>query len=304
MNTTKGINEIIKEYLGDSDISQASNQTYKRTLSVFVNWAVQNGDIKNLNGADIIRFKAYLINSNKSELTIDSYIKVLKLFFNYCKDKGYIDTNIAQSIHRPKRFKGHRKGHLTTEQVNRILSFKPESLIELRNYAIINLMVRTGLRCIEVSRLNVEDFITDASGSSLRIQRKGHISKDTIIGITYKSQLPIENYLVMRGEFSMSDPLFCNLSHHIKSFRLTSAEVGRIVTNELIRSKLKSKQITPHSLRHTAAVRSLIEGATVYDVCKMLGHVSIETTQIYLSSIEAERIKINPASMALDSVFL
>lgn len=304
MNTTKGINEIVLEFIENSDISRASAQTYKRTLAVFVNWMVQNGNVKSPSKADLIRFKNHLLESKKEILTLDSYLKVVMLFFKFCTIQGYIDDNIALGISRPKRYLGHKKGYLTNEQVDILLkSINPVTLIEYRNFAIINLMVRSALRCVEISRLNVGDIVTTLSGSCLRIQRKGHIRKDAVIGITNKSLQPIENYLALRGVFSLEDPLFGICGYHHKSNRLSSLEIGRIVTTQLIRCGLKSKTISAHSLRHTAASNAIKAGVPIWDVSKALGHSSVNTTQIYVSAIEAERLQVNPAIMALDNVY-
>lgn len=303
MNTTKGINSLIQEFIEESDISKASAETYKRTLAVFVTWLVQHGDILNPTRAEIIRFKAHLIDSKKEVLTIDSYLKVVILFFKFCTFRGYIDQNPALGISRPQRYKGHRKGSLTSDEVGKLLLMDNTNLIDNRNYAIVNLMVRTGLRCIEISHLNVEDILTTNTGYALRLQRKGHISKDSILGVTAKSVEPIENYLALRGEFNLDDPLFETYGYYSKSKRLSSFEVGRIVTAQLIKSGLKSKRITPHSLRHTFATTALKEGIPVWDLSVALGHASVNTTNIYASSIEAERMQTNPAINAIDSAY-
>jgi integrase/recombinase XerC len=73
--------------------------------------------------------------------------------------------------------------------------------------------------------------------------------------------------------------------------------------NELTIQGLKSNTITAHSLRHTAAALSIKNGVGLYEVSKMLGHTSIQTTQIYTSVLDAETLQINPACLSLDEVF-
>ena len=305
MNTDKGIKVLVSDYLSECDIVEVSAQTYSRTLNVFINWMVTGSpDIRNPTKADIINFKKHLEKSGKTALTIDNYMKVLGLFFKWLASKGY-HSDISKGTHHRKNYKGHRKGYLTIDQVvNLLKSLSTESLTKKRNTAIIQLMIRTGLRCIEVSRLSVSDIVSNDAGYSLRIQRKGHKEKDQVIGISPKVYDPIENYLIERKHFKESDPLFIN--HHTTNpdaVSLSSVAISRIVMNILSNQGLSSKTITTHSLRHTCAVNAYKETLDIYAVQKMLGHTNIQTTQIYISSLEAETLRINPACIALDKVY-
>lgn len=303
MNTDKCINILVSEFLSEQDVCKLSSETYHRTLNVFINWMVQNANIKNPTKADILRYKNNLVLSGKSVLTIDAYLKVLGLFFRWLEVKSY-HTDITKGTHKCRRYYGYRKGYLTADQASILLKSLPlKTLINKRNAAIINLMIRTGLRCIEVSRLSINDITVNQTGYALKIQRKGHIEKDCLMGISAKVYDPIECYLYDRGELNNDDPLFLNHSANQKNKGLTSTAVGRIVMNELTKQGLKSKQITAHSLRHTAAALSIKNGVGLYEVSKMLGHTSIQTTQIYTSVIDAETLKINPACLSLDEVF-
>ena len=305
MNTEKYLNQLVAEYLSECDIVEISAKTYLRILNVFIKYLTINAkDVKNPTKADIILFKSYLFRTGKTILTIDSYLKVISLFFRYLESKGYY-SDISKGTHHRKRYYGYRKGYLSKDQVIKLLKSLPNvSIIDKRNTAIIQLMLRNGLRCIEVSRLAIEDIISDSTGYALKIQRKGHLTKDQIIGISQKVYDPIEIYLTERGTFKGNEPLFIN--HQSKnniSKGLTAITISRIVMNELNHQGLGSKQVTAHSLRHTCAITALKSGVDIYDVSKMLGHTNIATTQIYISAIESETLRINPASIALDKVY-
>lgn len=306
MNTKKGINQLIEEFLSEQDICKLSSGTYHRILKVFVRWCVvSNVDLSNPTKADVIRWKNELIKGNKSILTIDSYIKTIALFFKWLEIKG-IYTDITKGLHRNKKYLGYRRSGLTADQVVKLLESLPlHTIWDKRNAAIINLMLRTGLRCVEVSRLLVSDLITlNPTGTALKIQRKGRIEKDCLMGISVKSFDPIQQYLLDRKTFGNNDPLFLNHSHNkSRNLGLSSVAIGRIVMQELTRQGLKSDRITAHSLRHTAATLSIKSGVGLWEVSKMLGHSNISTTQIYASSIEQETLQVNPACQSLDAVF-
>lgn len=138
---------------------------------------------------------------------------------------------------------------------------------------------------------------------TIRLQRKGHMEKDVEVGITSKMLEAIHDYIVCRGDITESDYLFVSHARGYKEAKLNPVMVSRIVKKRLREIGLNSKFLTCHSLRHTAAILSLKAGATIYDVQQMLGHVSIETTKIYLRAIEEETRINNRAVHTLDELF-
>ena len=89
-----------------------------------------------------------------------------------------------------------------------------------RDYAIINLIVRTGLRTIEVHRANVEDIKMRGSQRILEIQGKGHNDKNNFVMLTPKAYKPIEDYLNARGVKDNTEPLFTSKSNRTRSERI------------------------------------------------------------------------------------
>ena len=131
----------------------------------------------------------------------------------------------------------------------------------------------------------------------------GHLKKDVEVGITGKMLEAIHDYIVCRGDITESDYLFVSHARGYKEAKLNPVMVSRIVKRRLREIGLDSKFLTCHSLRHNAAILSLKAGATIYDVQQMLGHVSIETTKIYLRAIEEETRINNRAVHTLDELF-
>ena len=303
-NTNIPINSLFDEFLGERDIVSKSAETYKSVLKVFVTWLTQNiQDIRSPSVKDITMFKRYLINKQHKASTIDSYMRIIGLWFKWLEFKNYY-SNITLGIHSCKKYYGHRKGYLLIPEVNYLLkNIKTETLIEKRNFAIINLMVRTGLRCIEVSRLDIQDIKYFESNYSFNLQRKGSIEKDQVFGFSTKVFEPIQSYLSERINVLDTDPLFINIGNHKKEDRISASEVGRVVTTELIRSGLKRKDISTHSLRHTFAISAYKAKVPLLNISIALGHRSLSTTQIYVSAIDSETLKLNPAVSALDTVY-
>ncbi len=303
-NTQKSINALILDWISELDIRPNSARVYKNTLAGFVIWMTCNCvDRLSPKRYEILKYKEYLINSGKSSLTVDLYLSCLSLFFKYLEKGGYY-PNIAGQIKSTRKYKGHRKGHLTESEVKILLNSIPrDTVIGMRNFAIVNLMVRTGIRCVEVSRLNQIDIKSVDTSYILRLQRKGSIEINAEFGATARVVAPIFAYLNECAVLQPGPSLFSNHGSHRSQQRMTPNEIGRVVTNALKVAGLKRKDITPHSLRHTAAVLAHKAGVGLLDISIMMGHSDASTTLIYTSSAKDAILAANPAVAALDSIF-
>ncbi|MDR2919703.1 MAG: site-specific integrase [Tannerella sp.] len=294
---------LIKDFTDNLDIRPNSRDLYRRNLNAFAKWVVCSGrNIKALKRADILAYKNDLTNQCKSENTIESRLTTLRLFYDWCETIGEHE-NIAAAIRVRRKERSYRKGHLSAVQVTHLLNSIDQSSIKgLRDFAIINLMLRSGFRCVEVSRLRVCDIHRNDSGCYAMIQRKGANDRNKRIGLTEKILNPVFDYLQYRGVEDESESVF--MSHGYNGEKpITAKGIGVIVTKHLKSAGLYSKTITAHSLRHTAAVLMILNQVPIKEVQVMLGHRSTETTEIYLKSVEDEMRLINPAARALDNIF-
>ena len=162
-----------------------------------------------------------------------------------------------------------------------------DTLSGARDYALVNLLVRTGLRTIEAVRANVEDIRQQGEQAVLFIQGKGRDSKDDIVILTEETLEPIRAYISMRGQgVKDSSPLFISHSDRNYGQRLTTRSVSRIVKDKLQASGLDDKRLTAHSLRHTAVTFSLIGGASIQEAQTLARHSDINTTLIYAHNLD------------------
>jgi len=162
-----------------------------------------------------------------------------------------------------------------------------DTLQGARDYALVNLLVRTGLRTIETARANVEDIRQQGEQAVLYIQGKGRDSKDDIVILTEETLEPIRAYISMRGQgVKDSSPLFISHSDRNYGERLTTRSISRIVKDRLQASGLDDRRLTAHSLRHTAVTFSLIGGATIQEAQTLARHSDINTTLIYAHNLD------------------
>lgn len=304
MKTDKPINQLVREFLSEQDVNENSRYQYKINLNQFIHFCVTSKlNPRALRRADIISYKSKLLKLNRSPSTIDCYLTTVRKFFAWLELNSIYD-NIAAGVHSPKRYRGHRKNYLKVDQVKKLLaSIDRTNVVGMRNYAVVNLMLRAGVRRCEVCRMKVDDVYLKENRNVMRLQRKGHLEKDQVLGITEKIMQPIHDYLLERKDLQSNQPLFMNHGPNGRGLGITPDALSRMVRAVLHACGIDDKRITGHSLRHTAAITSLRAGATIEQVQEMLGHTSIETTKIYISAIEDETRLNNPAVQALDSAF-
>jgi len=276
---------ILIKFMGSLDIRDSSKHTYARQLKEFFAWLNTQNECE-LARETILAYKDFLKNEKKlAAFTIAGYLTALRRFFEWLESVK-IFPNVAKSIRGPKRRSGFKRDALTVVQVRRLLaSIDQNKLDGLRDFALINLLVRTGLRTIEVVRATREDIANNGGATVLWVQGKGRDSKDELVLLTEKSLEPIERYWQSRKNLKEGDPLFA--SHSTKNFghQLTTRSISRIVKNHLRAIGLNDRRLSAHSLRHTAITMSMLAGATPQEARVMARHADINTTLIYAHNI-------------------
>ena len=297
IRSKQSIIEYVPEFLKSIDINKSSKRTYSDHLKLFFRWLMKN-KIDIPTRGNILEYKEYL-SSKKKPNTISLTINVLSIFFKYlARIKVY--TNITADVKRPKRPKGFLKSSLSKDYVKLLLgSIDCNTLQGKRDYVIINLMIRTGLRLMEIVCANREDIMHHASDTVLFIQGKGHNSKDEFILLTDATLRPIKEYFNMRGLVRDAHPIFVSHSTRNPGDRLTTRSISRIVKNRLKAININDPRFTAHSMRHTAITFSLLSGATLQETQVFARHANINTTLIYSHNID--RIK-NAAERKIDAL--
>ena len=294
--------QIISNFAASTDVKPASRSLYSRTLRGFFAWVSSTGrDLNALTVADLISYKEGLLNAGKSPLTVASYINSIKRFYEWAEAQK-IYPNIAKTLHAPKRQQAFIKQPLTVEQVGKLLNHE-RSTQAARDYAIINLLVRTGLRTVEIIRANVGDIIYKAGQRVLMVQGKGRDSKDNFVILTDAAYMPILAYLNTRKDRSEKAPLFASESNNNAGGRMTTRAVSAIAKNGLKSIGLDNRVFTAHSLRHTAAVNILRAGGSLEQVQHTLRHTNPATTQIYTATMREEQRLTGGGEYMLDRLF-
>lgn len=285
--TSASLEDLIEDFIADLDISGSSRDTYSRSLKQFISWSYETGreGRLDLQREDILDYKDYL-SSEKSSYTVTLYLTSVRKLYQWLESKR-IYPDITRGIKGSKKPKGFRKDSLSPDQLREALeAMERESLEGLRDYAIFNLMARTGLRDIEVSRAQVKDIRQESGQAVLWIQGKGRDSKDDFVLLTEEALKPIRQYIQTRGEIQEDQPLFFSHSDRNYGQALTTRSISRIVKKALRAIGLDDKRLTAHSLRHTAITLSIKGGATLQQAQAMARHSDPKTTLIYFHNLD------------------
>jgi integrase/recombinase XerD len=286
------IEELVKTFIQAQDVKESSRDTYKRTLRRFLSWVDKKSYLlSEIARAELLQYKEELLSSGMSSLTVGSYITSVRRFYEWAEANRFY-PNVAKGIRTPKRLQQFRKQPL--------LPYQDKAL---RDFAIVNLLLRTGLRTVEVIRANVGDIVFKGSQRVLLVQGKGRDERDNFVVLTDKTYQPIVEYLATRDRVNSSQPLFTSTSNNSKGERLTTRSISYIAKEGLKAIGLNERSFTAHSLRHTTAVNILRAGGSLETAQLTLRHSNPATTQIYTATINEERRLQNSGEALIDSLY-
>lgn len=270
----------IKTFISELDVRERTKETYSHSLDVFMRY-LSDQNITQVNVFTILRYKDYL-RDNYAPNSANTHLSSVKSFFKWIESRG-IGIDVTRTVKNVKTPKGFNKHALTVEQVIDLLdSIETDSVKGKRDFALINLMINTGLRVSEVSNADVADIDNMSGKAILYIQGKGRESKDNFVLLEYDVLKPIYDYLHARGNHEGA--LFKGLSNNNKN-RLSSDSISRTVKASMRAIGLDSPRLTAHSLRHTAITLSILGGADIVQAQAMARHSDINTTMIYNHSL-------------------
>jgi len=294
------IDTLLEAFISSQDVMESSKGLYRRTMKQYFNWVTKKGySLSEIARPQILEYKTELLASGMSSLTVGSYITSVRRFYEWAEANKYY-PNVARGVKNPRRLQQFKKQPLSPTQATELLNYCHEQ--GQRDFAIVNLLLRTGLRTIEVVRAKVEDLTYKGSQRVLIVQGKGRDEKDNFVLLTDKAYKPIEEYLTTRRA-QPTEPLFTSTSNNNRGELLTTRTVSWIAKEGLKAIGLDNKAYSAHSLRHSTAVNILRAGGTMEQVQHSLRHSNPATTQIYTSTLTEERRLLNSGEALLDNLF-
>ncbi|MBR5093764.1 MAG: tyrosine recombinase XerC [Oscillospiraceae bacterium] len=232
--------------------------------------------IKKIRIEELYRYQSFSPVSNES-LSAASRCRrtsTVKSFFKYLTVKRHLlETNIALELDMPKRHAGLPR-YLEESECERLLDVC-DGPYGTRDLAILMLFMSCGLRISELVSLNITDIYED----HVRVVGKGN--KERVVYFGEGCREAIDDYLLTRNTEKVPEKdqnaLFISQKHG----RMGVRGVQQMVERKLLAAGLDPTRYSPHKLRHTAATLMLKNGADLRAIQEVLGHSSLNTTQIY-----------------------
>lgn len=219
-------------------------------------------------------------NATMKRRTQNYYLIALRAFLKYLRKRGVegLNPERIELAKLPER----QIDVVTSQELDRLLKAPREAAAKesdedkrrqyLRDTAILELLFSTGLRVAELCALNSD---IDLSRDDLSVRGKGE--KVRVVFLSPAAKDAVAQYLKARKD--MEEALFVD-GRPTKLHRITPRDVQRHIKKYAAKAGITSK-VTPHTLRHVFATDLLTNGADLRSVQALLGHASINTTQIY-----------------------
>lgn len=293
-------------YCRSTQLREKTMLSYEQTLRLFEKWCKEEQGITSVDKVNENVIRRYIFdlqergkytfyaNDNQkaincperrrdfrkpvSTITINNYIRNLRVFFNYLERNYIIRKNPMKRI-RQLRTNRQPKVYLTDDELRRLLAkFDRSYFSEHRDYMMILLMLDSGMRLGECSTLLVSDLELSRKRINLRAEEtKGR--RERTVFFSPKTEKALRSWLQYKDRYVESDYLFPVKEHG------GPIGVGNFESNfrKYIERAGLNEDYSPHCLRNNFAKRCLMNGMDIYTLSKILGHSSVTVTeQAYL----------------------
>lgn len=270
------------DYLSSQNVSAHTIRAYKTDISLFEKFCRQFFPNEKVITQEITKqmFRDFLQYENEdgnSNRTLARKVISAKGFFKFLALKNYIQSNPLSETKIPK-FEKHAATFLTEKEMKFVLSIPDqENLLGIRNQAILEILYSSGIRISELAGLK----LSDVSLNEKLIKVMGKRSKARIVPIGNYAVKSVNTYLKIRPTFLDKKKTKTKSLFVSKNGNPLSADELRYIINKYIKVIEKSRQYSPHTVRHSFATHLLNHGADLRSVQELLGHASLTSTEIY-----------------------
>ncbi|GAA6184507.1 MULTISPECIES: tyrosine recombinase XerC [Aliiglaciecola] len=210
---------------------------------------------------------------NLAPRSIALRLSALRTFCQFLVAQSVLKTNPAKAVQTPKLGRPLPK-HLNVDQVGQLLEIDPESVLAVRDRAMMELTYGCGLRLAELSGLNLQDIVTKGQ---IRVFGKGR--KERVIPVGKTAITWLNKWLAVRSQMTPpADEQALFVSMHKR--RISHRQIAKRMQLWAHKQHIDQK-VNPHKLRHSYATHMLESSGDLRAVQELLGHANLSTTQVY-----------------------
>lgn len=314
--TVKAMRDCFEKYLNltiaSGNASVDTIKTYRNRVAQYLDWCKERELYPALvTEQNILEYRKYLVDGSKTSPTIRLSLLAVKHFYTACLAQRLVKVNPVVGVKAPreKREVGSTINYLSLDELQQIFDRiaptykirgdKTAKVQVLRDRILLGCMALQGCRSIEMYRANLGDISESYGQHYLKLDGKNSI-RTVILRPDLGEEIAQYRQACssIKEKLSAESPLFISLSNCRYGQRLSRRGIGFIVDRYLSKCGLKhtdlERNLSPHSLRHTAGTLSLQNGSSLREVQDFLGHSDPKTTAIYTHVLDSH--ENNPAS--------
>jgi len=295
------VKQAVEEYsYAVLELSRGTQRWYAQKLAHFASWCEgQSLELEKIRPSDVRRYVDHLrstINPRTgkplSDYTVHGYAQVVKGFLSFCSREDGLEDMVSERTYKRIAMPHVEQKIIevfTQEHIRKLLNATQNEQnygLEIRDRAIISVLLDSGVRASELCGLTLSDVFIDTAEAYIRVKGKGRKEREVPLG--RQARAILHRYITRfrkapRGEAH----IFLSRSGR----PLSPTGVDQMLYRLAHWARITDVRVSCHTFRHSFAVRYLEETGDIYKLSRLLGHTGVPVTEQYLRAVKARDVR-------------